>query len=306
MASRRVIGVLFPGQGSQFVGMLRPFKQHGPIFRDLIDSADAALGYSLSSIIAKGPLDLLTRTEHAQPAILLASICHWKWWRETKAQPEAEFVMAGHSLGEYSALVAGGYLSLQAGLRLTALRGRIMSECAIKETPGMMIVLNASQRSSLDECQARLQEWLDPKRASISAYNSSLQLVLAGTVSHLEKIMTLISEHCPKVKVHRLRNVSCAFHSPLMRSAQERFRQEAQGIFTLTSPSTNRNIVLSNVTAEPVISSDYFIQVMFSILQNKSLRGYVAKLWPPYVGEKAWKDCYELDARKFGQWVPQL
>lgn len=260
MSATKTIGVLFPGQGSQSVGMLgHLLAQQSAAIGDLIERADAALGYSISGIISNGPLDVLTRTEHAQPAILLASLCHWRWMTETRTRPgtNVKFIMAGHSLGEYSALVAGGYLSFEDGLRLTALRGRIMSECSVTEKkPGMMLVVSARDVRAMEEGRRRLEAWLDPQESSISALNSPIQLVLAGSISHLESVAQRIKEQCPKMRVARLRNVSCAFHSPLMRSAQERFRREARGLFddarVATTPFGRGCSVLSNVTAEPV------------------------------------------------------
>lgn len=122
----RQIGVLFPGQGSQYVGMLNKLLLASTKAKELVEMADNILGYKLSKIIANGPTDLLMQTNYAQPAIVLTSLCHWEHQKELDATLLQKVnVIAGHSIGEYSALAASGYLTNEIAIKLAV--GRILS-----------------------------------------------------------------------------------------------------------------------------------------------------------------------------------
>lgn len=109
----RRIAVLFPGQGNQSIGMLNGRLSQDASVRRLIDRADAILGYPLSELIARGPLSRLTATEHAQPAIVLASLCHWELHQQGGRGADAIVAVAGHSIGEYAAMAAAGMFSFE-------------------------------------------------------------------------------------------------------------------------------------------------------------------------------------------------
>jgi [acyl-carrier-protein] S-malonyltransferase len=253
------IAILFPGQGSQYVGMLNQLILKSPKTREIVKRADAILGYKLSEMIANGPEEMLSRTEFTQPATVLTSLCHWEAIKE-RFQGR-ELVMAGHSIGEYSALAAAGWLSMENIMQLVALRGRIMSET---DANGVMTVVNLGRPEELVEIQQRIKENLDESLGSCSAFNSSVQLVISGAESEVEKIEDLLSQ-IPKIMMmmQRLKKVSCAFHSPLMQRAAKRFRNEARSLLLQTvNFKSSTTPVISNVTAEPHKNADCLLDLL--------------------------------------------
>lgn len=149
------LAFVFPGQGSQTVGMLASIGAAEPIVIDTFSEASAALGYDLWALVQQGPAELLNQTDKTQPAILTASVALWRLWVEKSAAQPA--YVAGHSLGEYSALVAAGSLSLEDAVRLVERRGQLMQEAVPAGTGGMAAILGLDDADVQAACAEAAQ-----------------------------------------------------------------------------------------------------------------------------------------------------
>lgn len=201
--------IVFPGQGAQKVGMGAAFAAH-PVYREHLQRADALLGFDLSQLMAEGPAETLTRTDRAQLALFVVSTGIFEVWRAA-GQP-LPALLAGHSLGEYSALYAAGALSFETALQLVARRGALM-QAACESQPGAMA---AVIRPDLAALQALCAEQTD---VGVANFNGPQQVVLSGPQAALQNL-------CETIKSRRLGRVvplqvAGAFHSPLMRSAEQ-------------------------------------------------------------------------------------
>jgi [acyl-carrier-protein] S-malonyltransferase len=202
--------MIFPGQASQYVSMGRDLYQGDPESRALFDGAEQALGLPLARLCFEGPLDQLTETRHAQPAILVVSLACQRYLARRGVLPS---VVAGHSLGEYSALVAAGVLTVEAALKLVALRGRLMFESGVK-TPGTMAAIMGLEAERVEACCRAAAQGEVVQLANL---NSPQQLVISGAVAAVRRAMAAC-EAAGARKVVAL-TVSGAFHSALMASA---------------------------------------------------------------------------------------
>ncbi|HEX9792866.1 MAG TPA: ACP S-malonyltransferase [Planctomycetota bacterium] len=211
-------GLLFPGQGAQVVGMGADFAARSAAARALFDRADAVLGLPLSKICFEGPLEDLTRTDHAQPAIYVCSLAALAALEEESGQKLRPALAAGLSLGEYSALAAAGALGFEDGLRLVHLRGSAMQAASEAQPSGMTSVLGLS-RSILEAACAAVAD-ATGRVCQVANLNSPGQIVVSGEIEALDQLE-------PKLKgagarrVQRL-NVAGAFHSECMRPAAKR------------------------------------------------------------------------------------
>lgn len=223
---------VFPGQGSQFVGMGRDLYASSPAARAIFDEADKVLGYSLSKICFEGPEEKLNDTEFAQPAILTVSMAYLEALRE-KLRERGEVLepafVAGHSLGEYTALVAVGSVSFADGLRLVAERGRLMKEDGERTPGGMAAVIGLSYESLVRVVKEASSEGV----VVIANSNSPVQTVISGEVGALLKAMDLARKE-GAARVARLA-ISIASHSPLMQHAGAQLSQLINNIH-LTDP----------------------------------------------------------------------
>ena len=233
--------MIFPGQASQFVGMGSGLRQGDENCRRLIDGAEARLGMSLKRLCFEGPIEELTETRHAQPAILTVSVAAWSWL--AKRGVEAS-VTAGHSLGEYSALVAAGVLEFGDALDLVALRGRLMFASGEK-TPGTMAAIIGLGRERVESCCA---EAAAGEVVQLANLNSPEQLVISGAVPAVKRAMERCREAGAK-KVVPL-TVSGAFHSALMGEAAGELGEKLRA----TEFRDAGVPVIPNVTARPTRS----------------------------------------------------
>ncbi len=233
---------IFPGQGSQYVGMGKDAAGQLPGVRELFSRADSLLGFSLSRICFEGPDGELKQTKNTQPAIFLHSIAVW-----SAVRPSDASMVAGHSLGEYSALVAAGALTFDDGLRLVRLRGELMQQAGV-EQPGTMAAVIGLSPKEIGEitCEA------SGKAGTVQAanFNSPGQIVISGSVAGVKLAMEMSKSHGAKL-VKEL-PVSGAFHSPLMESAKEGLEAALKNVAIHDAAVP----VYANVTAKPVTKAD--------------------------------------------------
>jgi [acyl-carrier-protein] S-malonyltransferase len=237
------LAFLFPGQGAQKVGMGRALAEAHREAREVFEIADRTLGFSLSTLCWEGPLEELTRSVNAQPALLAHGVAAWRLVAAAGFRPEW---VAGHSLGEYSACVAAGAIDLEDALRLVRRRGELMSQAGV-ERPGTMAAILGLPDA---EVEAACAEAAAVGVVVAANYNAPGQVVISGEIAAVEQA-------CERAKTRGARRalrleVSGAFHSPLMASAAHGLQQALEGV-TLRDA---RCPILANVSGEPVSRAD--------------------------------------------------
>ncbi|MEO6097324.1 MAG: ACP S-malonyltransferase [Fibrobacteria bacterium] len=235
--------LLFPGQGSQYVGMGKKLSETSAPAKAILDRANAVLGFDLADILFHGPEDRLTRTDITQPAIFTVSLMAME---AVKERGVAYDYVAGHSLGEYSALCAAGAFSFEDGLATVRLRGQLMAQAGDK-SPGSMAAILGLEADKLD---AVLKEASTSGIVVAANYNSPSQIVISGSVAGVQAAAKL-AEAAGAKKVVMLA-VSGAFHSPLMEFALPGLREGLAKI-AISAP---RAPLISNVEAKPVTDTE--------------------------------------------------
>ncbi len=235
---------LFPGQGTQKVGMGRALFDASPAARAVFEAADDALGEPLSRLIFEGPLDGLTQTANAQPAIVTVSIATLAALREAHPTLPDPSYAAGHSLGEYSALVAAGALDLSTAVRIVRLRGEAMQR-AVPAGVGAMAALIGSDAEGVEALCAEVRAEMGPERVlSAANFNAPGQIVIAGHADAVARASERAATR--KMKAIPLK-VSAPFHCSLMEPAARAVDDALQGI----EVNPLRFPVISNVEASP-------------------------------------------------------
>jgi [acyl-carrier-protein] S-malonyltransferase len=248
------IAFMFPGQGSQTVGMGEEIHNSNPSIQEMYAKANKAIGKDLRKIMFEGPPETLTETENAQPALLLSSIALYSLLTEENVLPT---MVVGHSLGEYSALVAANSISLEQALPLVATRGRLMEEAFPKGQGTMAAVLGLSTDVTQEVVESISDEIVD-----IANINCPGQIVISGSVAGVEKASVLLKERGAK-RVIPL-NVSGPFHSRLMKAANNDFSTylEQVNIQDAAVP------VYANVTAKQVKNQEDIKELLLKQLYS--------------------------------------
>ena len=216
------LALVFPGQGSQSVGMLAELSEMHPSMKASFDEASDGAGVDLWALSQAGPEEMLNRTEYTQPALLAAGVAVWRLWNAQGGTKPS--VLAGHSLGEYTALVAAGALSLKDGAHLVRIRGQLMQEAAPAGVGAMAAVLGADDAVVEAACvEASGAQVVVPAN-----YNSPGQIVIGGDVAAVDRALALLQAQGVRKAVKLA--VSVPSHTPLMREAANRLAQAMAGM----------------------------------------------------------------------------
>ena len=244
---------LFPGQGSQYVGMAKDLFENSVEANEMIRTADDALGINLSYILFNGPEAQLKQTEFTQPAIFLHSVILASLIRTLNVD-----AAAGHSLGEYSALVAASSIQFYDAVKLVRTRGIAMQKAGIEFPGTMAAIIGLDMQAVSDSCSEASTEGV----VQCANFNSPGQIVISGSVSGVKKAMEICKSKGAKLVKELI--VSGAFHSSLMESAQIEFLNELNNTYIYDA----RFPVYANVTAKPVTKKDEIKKLLFEQLTS--------------------------------------
>jgi [acyl-carrier-protein] S-malonyltransferase len=261
------IAFLFPGQGSQAVGMGKALAEAWPVARQVFEEADEALGFSISRLCFDGPEDQLRLTENTQPALLTVSIAALRVLEQEGYRPA---FVAGHSLGEYSALVAAGSLSFRDAVRLVRLRGRYMQEAVPPGVGAMAAVL----KPPMERLEQILAEAAQGEVVAAANFNSPDQVVIAGHAGAVARASEALKAAGAKRVVPL--PVSAPFHCPLMKPAQERLKADLEAVEfrDLAVPLVN-NVAVRVVTTGAEAREGLYLQVPGAVRWTESVQKLV-------------------------------
>lgn len=254
------IAFVFPGQGSQTVGMGKSLADQHAYIKDMLQQADERLGYSLTDIMFHGPEEKLTLTSNAQPALLAHSMAVLKRFEEEGIVPD---YTAGHSLGEYSALAAAGAITYEDAVWAVHERGKLM-EAAVPAGEGAMAAVLGMDRSELQAAVAEIAA--NGHIVAAANFNCPGQIVISGAKEGVEQASILLKEKGAKRAIPL--NVSGPFHSPLMEPAAEKLRM----VLEKADIQSSRIPVIANVDAQPVTEAE-------AIKENLVKQLYSPVLW---------------------------
>ena len=254
-----MFSVIFPGQGSQLVGMGKDFFDKYTLVKDLFKEADDTLGFSLSNLILNGPKEDLDLTENTQPAIFLISYSIFRLIKEefNINLNKANF-FAGHSLGEYSALASAGVLSFSDTLKILKIRGKAMQSSVPKGVGGMVAVLG----SEIEKIEKIIQENKSKYECFIANDNSEGQIVISGNMDDLEKMM--VDLKAASIKNIKL-PVSAPFHCKLMNKATHIMSEEISKL-NFEEP---KNTLISNVTGKEILNTNELKDLLVKQIENR-------------------------------------
>ena len=237
--------MVFPGQGSQTVGMLAELAGDYPIVQETFKQASKTLGYDLWQLVQEGPAEELNKTWQTQPALLTASVAVYRVWQQKYPELKPE-VMAGHSLGEYSALVCAGVLDFQDAVKLVELRGKLMQQAVPEGTGAMYVIIGLDNEAIINACKQAEQGEV----VSAVNFNSPGQVVIAGAKAAVERAAALCKEAGAKRALPL--SVSVPSHCALMKPAADQLSVSLESI-TLKAPTAS---VLNNVDVKAETDAD--------------------------------------------------
>ncbi|MFM8443730.1 MAG: ACP S-malonyltransferase [Methylococcus sp.] len=217
------LAFLFPGQGSQTVGMLRELAEQNPIVLSVYAEASEVLGHDLWELVSQGPEERLNATQFTQPAMLAAGVAAWRvWCGQTDVRPGW---LAGHSLGEYTALVCAESLDFRDAIRLVAERARLMQEAVPADVGAMAAILGLEDAQVVSVCE---QAGSGNQVVTAANFNAPGQVVIAGHREAVERATAVAKEAGAKRAI--LLPVSVPSHCPLMKDAADQFRQSLEAL----------------------------------------------------------------------------
>ena len=254
-----MFSVIFPGQGSQTIGMGKEFFEKFELVKELFKEADNILNIPLSKIILEGPKSDLDLTINTQPAIFLISYSIYNVIKkEFNIDLSKAKYFAGHSLGEYSALSCSGYLNFSETLKLLRARGDAMQNAVPKGEGGMLAVLG----STIDKIEKILNENKEKFKTEIANDNSEGQLVLSGKNIEIDKLIEVLkSSNIKNIKLP----VSAPFHCQLMNKATEIMKNEIEKV----NFGDSKNILISNVTGKEILNKDQLKILLIQQIENR-------------------------------------
>ena len=253
-----MFSVIFPGQGSQLVGMGKEFFEKYSLVKNLFKEADEALGFNLTKLILEGPKEELDLTTNTQPAIFLISFSIFNVvTKEFNIDLHKAKYFAGHSLGEYSALSSAGYLSFSNTIKILKARGEAMQNAVAKGEGGMLAVLG----STVEDIEKILEDQ-NKINVQIANDNSEGQIVLSGKNKDLESLNEILKEK--KIKNIKL-PVSAPFHCNLMKKATEIMKNEIEKL----NFKEGKNILVSNVTANEISNKEELKKLLIDQIENR-------------------------------------
>ena len=254
-----MFSVIFPGQGSQIVGMGKEFFDRFDLVKNLFKEADDTLSLSLSKIILEGPKEELDSTANTQPAIFLISFSIFQVIKkEFNIDLHKAKFFAGHSLGEYSAIACAGYLDFKDTIKILKIRGNAMQNSVPKGEGGMVAILG----ESIENIEKILEDNRNDFFAEIANDNSEGQIVLSGKTQDLEKLSSFL-------KVNKIKNiklpVSAPFHCSLMNKAASIMKEELIKL----KFKKGSNPLISNITADEIFNADELKDLLIKQIENR-------------------------------------
>ena len=254
-----MFSVIFPGQGSQSVGMAKEFYDRFGIFKKIFYEADDILNFPISKLILEGPKDKLNLTQNTQPAIFLVSFAIFKLIKEEfNIDLNNANYFAGHSLGEYSALACSDALKFEDTLKLLKIRGQSMQDAVPNNTGGMMAILG----SSIEKIETILKNNINNYRCYIANDNSSNQIVVSGYNEDLNKLEADLKQL--KIKNIKLQ-VSAPFHCELMSKATLIMEKEINNL-KISKP---KNLIISNVSSDTTDDIDSLRNLLIKQIESR-------------------------------------
>ncbi|MEE4240686.1 MAG: ACP S-malonyltransferase [Desulfopila sp.] len=266
------IAVLFPGQGSQYLGMGREFIDSSAECRAIMETGERVSGVPLGELCSNGPMEELTRAEHLQPAITTINLMCWHMLKNELTGRAAVDIVAGHSLGEYSALCAAGVISVEDTIKLTAKRGALMGREGRIRPGGMRAVLGLT----IEQVEAHLESCKVTESVTAANYNTPEQIVVSGDIAALDLVCQAMEVAGGKVIPL---NVSVANHSPLVAGAVPDFAEFMEEVsfskpnipvyFNLTAAEENDVAVIKTLMANQIVSRVRWYESIMRMLNNE-------------------------------------
>ena len=264
----QTLAFVFPGQGSQQVGMLSELAETHPVIKNTFAEASEVLGYDLWDLVQNGPEEDLNQTDKTQPALLTSGVALWRLWQEQNGAKPA--VVAGHSLGEYTALVCAGAISFADGVNLVKLRGEFMQQAVPAGSGAMAAILGLADEAIEKACQdAEQGEVVSPVN-----YNCPGQIVIAGEKAAVDRAI----ENCKEAGAKRAipLPVSVPSHCALMKPAAEKMAEELAKIeISMPEIDVVQNVTASIPASVEELKENLLAQLYSPVLWTKTIQGLV-------------------------------